>query len=95
MHLCIILCSSDCINTKRRIRDTKKRIRDTQSFQEMFRGKPHLTITTVYKELQNICDINQELKFKLTLTSCSKSNYCVYRNDILIKGKPKMQKKHI
>lgn len=42
-HIYIILFSSDCINTKRRIRDA-------QSFQEMFRDKPYLTITNVQKE---------------------------------------------
>jgi len=82
MHLYIVLFPYACINTKRRIRDT-------QSFQEIFRDKPHLTTTNVQKELQNICDTKQELKFKLTLLSHRKLHDCVYQNDILIKGKSK------
>lgn len=46
---------------------TKRGITDSQSFKDVFSEKPHLIITNVLKELQNIWNINQELKFTFTL----------------------------
>lgn len=64
---------------------TKRGITDTQGFQDVFSEKPHLTVTNMWKKLQNIWNINQDLKFTFTLVPWKKPSDCVYRNDILRK----------